>query len=100
MPYYIRPPPQNPLTRIIAGIIAVFALVAALMLGVVALLVVAGVVLIAAVVIGLRIAWIKHQLRKRGIDPGAAVNLKTTDSGKGSGQVIEAEYKVISRREE
>ena len=29
MPYYISPPPQNPLTRIIAAIIAVFALVGA-----------------------------------------------------------------------
>ncbi len=42
MTYYISPPPQNPLTRIIAAIIAVFALAGAFMLGMAALLVVAG----------------------------------------------------------
>ncbi len=100
MPYYISPPPQSPLTRIIAGIIAVFALVGAFMIGLVALLVVAGLGLIAAFVIWLRIAWIRHQLQKNGIKPGTTANSTTTDSGKGSGQVIEAEYTVISKRDE
>jgi len=100
MPYYISPPPQSPLTRIVAGIIAVFALVGAFMIGLVAILVVAGVGLIAAGAIGLRIAWIRRQLRKHGIDPGAAANPTATDSGQDSGQVIEAEYTVISKREE
>ena len=43
MPYYIGPPPQNPLTRIIATIIAALMLVGAFMLGLVALLILGGV---------------------------------------------------------
>lgn len=100
MPYYISPPPQSPLTRIIAGIIAVFALVGAFMIGMVALLVVAGVGLIAGCAIWLRVAWIKRRLRKSGVDLGAKASPSATDSTKVSGQVIEAEYTVISKREE
>lgn len=86
MPYYINPPPQSPLTRVIAGIIAVFTLVGAFMIGMVALLVVAGVGLVAGIAIWLRIAWIKRRFKKS----GAAQD----------GDVIEAEYTVISKREE
>ncbi len=65
MPYYISPPPQNPLTRIFTAIIAVFALVGFLMLGMVALLVVAGVGLIGGLALWLRVAWIKRRSTKK-----------------------------------
>jgi hypothetical protein len=91
MPYYINPPPQGPLTRIIASIIAVFALVGAVMIGMVALLVVAGVGLVAGLVIWLRISWIKRRLSKSGMDMGA-----TVEPPRESGHVIDAEYTVIS----
>ena len=91
MPYYISPPPQNPLTRIIAAIIAVFTLVGALMIGMAALLVVAGLGLIAGLALWLRVAWIKHRLRKSGVDLGAGSGTQ----GK-SGDVIDAEYTVVS----
>ncbi len=100
MPYYISPPPQSPLARIIAGIIGLFALVGAFMIGMAALLVVIGLGFIAAVAIWLRLAWIKRRLRKSGIDLGIKTNASNTDSSKVSGQVIEAEYTVISKREE
>ena len=100
MPYYISPPPQSPLTRIIAGIIGLFALVGAFMIGMAALLVVIGLGLIAAVAIWLRLAWIKHRLRKSGIDLGVKTTASNTNSTEVSGQVIEAEYTVISKREE
>ena len=91
MPYYISPPPQSPLTRIIASIVAVFALVGAVMIGMVALLVVAGVGLIAGLVIWLRISWIKRRLNKSGVSMGAKV-----ENPRQSGHVIDAEYTVIS----
>lgn len=91
MPYYISPPPQNPLTRIIAAIIAVVTLAGALMLGMVALLVVAGLGLVAGLALWLRVSWIKHRLRKSGVDPSA--NLGTQEK---SGDVIDAEYTVVS----
>lgn len=100
MPYYISPPPQNLFTRIIAGIIAVFALVGAFMIGVVALLLVVGVGLIAGFAIWLRVVLIRRRLQKSGIDLGTNASPSATDSTKVSGQVIEAEYTVISEREE
>ena len=91
MPYYISPPPQNPLTRIITAIIAVFVLAGAFMIGVAALLVVVGVGLIAGIALWLRIAWIKRRLKKEGVDLGASM-----DFPRESGHVIDAEYTVIS----
>lgn len=91
MPYYISPPPQNPLTRIIAAIIAVFTLIGALMIGMVALLVVAGLGLIAGLALWMRVAWIKHRLRKNGVDP-----VMDMGTQKKSGEVIDAEYTVVS----
>ena len=100
MPYYISPPPQGPLTRIITGIIAVLTLAGAFMIGMAALLVVAGVGLIAGFAIWLRVAWIKRQLRKNGIDLGAGIDPSSVRPTQESGQVLEAEYTVISEREE
>lgn len=91
MTYYISPPPQNPLTRIIAAIIAVFALAGAFMIGVAALLVVAGVGLVAGLALWLRVAWIKRRLRNSGLDLDAALGAQRE-----SGDVIDAEYTVIS----
>ncbi len=91
MPYYISPPPQSPLTRIFATIIAVFALVGSLMLGMVALLVVAGVGLIAGLALWLRVAWIKRRLQKNGVDFNAGPQTQSQ-----SGDVIDAEYTVVS----
>lgn len=95
MPYYINPPPQNPLTRIIAAVIAVFALVGSFMIGMAALLVVACVGLVAAIVIWIRISLLKRRMRKEGVGFGEAMN-KPPDSG----HVIDAEYSVISEEKE
>jgi hypothetical protein len=95
MPYYISPPPQNPLTRIIAAIIAAFVLVGAFMIGMVALLIVAGVGLIAGIAIWLRVAWIKRKLRQSGVN----LNVNA-DIPRESGHVIDAEYTVISETQD
>lgn len=94
MPYYISPPPQSPLTRVFAAIIAVFVLIGSLMLGMVALLVVAGVGLIAGIALWLRVAWIKHRMQKSGVDFGAK-----SQTQQQSADVIDAEYTVISVQE-
>ena len=95
MPYYISPPPQNPLSRFITAIIAIFVLAGAFMIGMAALLVVAGIGLIAGIAIWLRVAWIKRRLRKSGVDLGVNV-----DISRQSGQVIDAEYTVISETQD
>lgn len=91
MTYYINPPPQNPLTRIIAGIIAVIALIGSLIIGTAALLVIAGLGLIAGLALWMRVAWIKHHLRKNGVDLNAGMATQRQ-----SGEVIDAEYTVVS----
>jgi hypothetical protein len=91
MPHYINPPPQSPLARIVAAIIAVFALIGSFMIGLAALLVVAGVALVAGITLWLRIAWIKRRLKKNGMNLGAE-----SESPRNSGQVIDAEYTVVS----
>ena len=91
MPLYISPPPQNPLSRILAAIIAVFVLAGAFMIGMAALLVIGGLGLIAGLVIWLRIAWIRYRLQKSG---GHAIKQPV------SGQVYDAEYTVISENED
>jgi len=97
MPYYISPPPQNPFTRLIAAIIAVFALVGSFMIGFAALLVVAAVGLVLAIAIWIRVAWIKHRLKKEG------VNFETNPFNRPppeSGNVIDAEYTVVSENDD
>ena len=91
MPYYISPPPQGPLARIIAAIIAVFVLVGSFMIGVAALLVVACIGLVAAIVIWIRVSLIKRRMKKEGMGFDSVMN-KPPDSG----NVIDAEYTVIS----
>jgi hypothetical protein len=96
MPYFISPPPpRNPLTRIVAAIIAVLSLVGALMLGAVALFFVLGAGAIAAIALWLRVAWIKRKLRQSGVDFPT-----TPDPEQDSGQVIEAEYTVVTKKSE
>jgi hypothetical protein len=93
MPYYISPPPQSPLTRIVAAIIAAFALVGAFIIGTAALLVVLAIGLVAGLALWLRVAWIKHQLKKSGIDLNAGTRAEKPAE---TGEVIDAEYTVIS----
>ena len=89
MQYHLNPPPQGPLARLIAGIIAVFVLVGAVMLGMVAFLIIAGLALLAGIVIWLRVAWIKRRLKKQG------VNLGDNEIRDKPGHVIDAEYTII-----
>jgi hypothetical protein len=104
MPYYINPPPQNPLARVFAGIIAILTIIGAFMIGMVALLVVGGLALIAGIAIWLRVMWIKRQLRKSGMGQGAGPNTDSDTAGSQStnvnSQVIEAEYTVVSRKDD
>lgn len=94
MQYHLNPPPQGPLARLVAGIIAVFVLVGAVMLGMVVFLIIAGLALLAGVVIWLRVAWIKRRLKKQG------VNLGDDEIRDKPGQVIDAEYTIVESPED
>jgi len=93
---------MNPLSRLLAGLVAVLALVGALFFGIFILALVVGVGLIAWVALWLRMWWIRRKLPRGGRDqdhtvragPGAA-----DASAKREGEVIDAEYEVVSRDE-
>jgi Flp pilus assembly protein TadB len=95
MPYYLNPPPSNPLSKLIAAVIAVLALMGSFILGFAVLLVVAGIGLLLAIAIWVRVFMIKRRLKKQGVhfeDMSRPVQR--------TGDVIEAEYTVISERQE
>lgn len=96
MPFYISPPPRNPVTSIIAGILGALLLVGAFMLGFVVLLVVAGLGLLVWLVVLVRIKWAQHRLRKQGFEPpdtpGASAYRPES-----KGDTLEAEYTVVSK---
>lgn len=97
MTYYISPPPAGLLSRIIAAIVAACVLIGAFMVGVVALVIVAGVGLVLGIAIWLRVAWIKRQMRRSGIDLGAHTQPDTNaGDSPDPGRVIDAEYTVVS----
>ena len=89
MPHYIAPPPMNPLTRLLASVLAVLALVGAFFFGLFVLVFAIGVGLVAWLSLWFRMWWLR---RNRPVEPPRA--------GDRSGDVIDAEYTVVSRRDE
>lgn len=89
MRYYISPPPMNPVSRVFAAILAAMALLGAFFFGLVVLLLVVGVLLVLGLVFGLRSWWLgRHSVATRVVKARAP----------GEGNVIDAEYTVVSRR--
>lgn len=97
MPHYISPPPQNPLTRLIAAIIAVFVLVGSFMIGFAALVVVAAVGLVLAIAIWIRVAWLRYRMKKEGVNFEESPFTKKPPE---SGNIIDAEYTVVSENDD
>jgi uncharacterized membrane protein YraQ (UPF0718 family) len=93
MRYYLSPPPQNPLARILTAIAALLVLAGAFMLGIVALVVVAGLGLLVWLGVWMRMLWLRRHLRNRSAGDG---DRRHGDSGED--RVIETEYTIISRR--
>jgi hypothetical protein len=101
MPYYISPPPMNPLSRLLAGVLGVLVLVGAFFFGLFVLALVAGVGLIAWLAFSLRVWWLRKKMG--GIRPGPAAGGgqdQTEGRGDANGKIIDAEYTVVSRRDE
>ena len=95
MQYTIGPPPGNPLTRLIAGLFGLLALIGAFFFGFVLLAVALAVGLVAFVVIQLRFWWLRRNSAFAGQRPGESKPREDSD-----GTVIDAEYEVVSRKED
>jgi uncharacterized iron-regulated membrane protein len=91
---YLPPPPSNPLARILAGSLAVLALAGAFFFGLVVLALAVGLGLLAWLALALRVWW----LRRRGRDKAGGGGRPGADVRRG--EVIEAEYEVVSRRDD
>jgi hypothetical protein len=89
MRYYISQSPSNPLSRIIAGMIAVVCMAAAFFFGLVILAVIAGAIALFSLVFWFRSLWVNRH------EPTVQPQPK---QGKASGELIEGEYTVISER--
>lgn len=100
MPDRLPPPVTNPLARLLAALAAVVALVAAFFFGLVVLALAVGLGLLAWLALGLRVWWLRRQLGGGRAAPGKP------DPGPGAreeprkGQVIDADYEVVSRKKD
>lgn len=94
---------MNPVSRLLAGIVAVLALVGALFFGIFVLALVVGIGLIAWAVLWLRMWWLKRTMPRDSYGQNSGVFTETggtAGSAERKGDVIDAEYKVVSRDED
>jgi hypothetical protein len=89
MKYYISPPPMNPVSRVLAAVVAAIALAGAVFFGLVVFLALLGMLLVFGLVLGIRSWWLGRR-------PGVASESRTPVERDAS--VIDAEYTVVSRR--
>lgn len=99
MPFYISPPPRNPISALLAGLVGVAMMVGAFMLGFVALVVALAVGALIWAGIYIRIWWARRQLAKQGIDLDSA-NPFSTQRTPGTDDSLEGEYTVVSKRQD
>ena len=98
MRYYLAPPPLNPLARILAGVLALAALVGAFFFGLFILVLAIGLGVLGWLSLTLRVWWLRRR-QARG-DGGVRNGSQSPGRESRKGDVIEAEYEVISHREE
>ncbi len=89
MQYYISPPPMNPISRIVASILAVLTLLGAFFFGLVVVVVLVALFSVFGLIFWLRLKWLQ---RKSG-DVSVVRSSSASD-----GEVIDAEYTVVSKR--
>ena len=99
MRYYLEPPRMNPVARVLAGLLAVAALVGAVFFGLIIFAAALGLGLLAWLILSVRMWWLRRRMTRGA--PGAADAVRDPRARRAeAGEVIEAEYEVISRREE
>jgi hypothetical protein len=93
---------MNPLSRLLASVLAAVALIGALFFGVFVFLTAVGLGLVAWAVLWLRIWWIRRRAERSGEFGSAGARPRhspQSHSAGGSGEVIEGEYTVVSESE-
>ena len=96
MPFYISPPPRNPLTAILAALAGGLLMVGAFFLGFVVLVVALGLGLLIWMAVLVRVKWLQRRVLKQGVDPFSRAGQR----GGSQTEALETEYTVVSRHTE
>jgi hypothetical protein len=96
MPFYISPPPRNPLTAILAALAGGLLMVGAFFLGFVVLVVALGLGLLIWLAVLLRVKWLQRGMRKQGVGPFS----RAAQRSESRTEALETEYTVVSRHTE
>lgn len=86
---------MNPLSRVLAALGAIVLLVGAVFFGLVVLALAIGLGLLAWLAFNLRLWWLRRQMKDAG-----GVGNRSGSGGSREGQVIDADYEVVSRKED
>ena len=102
MRYYLAPPPMNPIARLVAAVLAVAALVGAFFFGLIILVLAVGLGILGWLFLTLRLWWLRRRFgAPAGRRPGDGFGPDQSPGGGGrQDDSIEAEYKVVSRRQD
>ncbi len=103
MQHYLGPPPMNPLSRLIAAVVGVLVLAGAFFFGLFVLALVVGLGALAWLFFRIRMWWLRRTLAGQAGDhqrEDGTDNRRGQDSGSRDGDVIDAEYTVVSRRDD
>ena len=91
---------MNPVSRLLAALVAVLAVIGAFFFGFFVLMLALGIGAVAWLVLALRMWWLRRHLAARYPDGGPRVPGGPESSGSRRGDVIDADYEVVSRRED
>ena len=108
MRYYIGQTPSNPLSRILAAVVATVCLVGAFFFGLVILAVIAVVIAVFSLIFWLRVWWLRRHAPLDLVQPAGPQSSSRSSSPPGSSsgsaagnkrpEIIEGEYTVVSER--
>ena len=91
---------MNPVSRILAGVLGIAVLAAAFFFGFIVLMLAAGLGVLAWLLLALRMWWLRRQWARHGPGVEAHRDGWARPGSAREGEVIEADYEVVTRRDE
>jgi predicted lipid-binding transport protein (Tim44 family) len=91
---------MNPLSRLLAGVVALLAVVGAFFFGFFVLILALGLGALAWLILFVRMWWLRRQMAARSPGGGPQASAGPGNAGNRRGDVIDADYEVLSRRED
>jgi predicted lipid-binding transport protein (Tim44 family) len=91
---------MNPLSRLLAGVVAVLVVVGAFFFGFFVLMLALGLGALAWLILSLRMWWLRRQMAAQRAGGGPHASAGPGHAETRRGDVIDADYEVLSRRED